>query len=116
MYKFDKEEKKFSIQHVSYCFPYGTTSYISKENYGVLSEYMGNTYTLDEINDIISKMYKKQLAMKGSMSVKLSIMYNGTSCYYAIMDIKDLINEHKQITKARDLVKLKETPLIWLNN
>ena len=68
-----KLERVFSIAWINYLFPCCTSRRLS--DWGVLNKHKNETYTLQEINKIISDLFLKEPYIQGACNIEISFMW-----------------------------------------
>jgi hypothetical protein len=100
--KIINQEKLFYINTIKYCLPQKTSEFLRiNNNWGDLEKYKGKKYSLDEINNIISEIIKRQPYISSSMFLEIYVCYSigtGEGChtslrifnyYYELEDINE---------------------------
>lgn len=76
---------------MEFCYPYETSKRVFC--YGVLEQYMGKSFTRDEVDKIICELVTRHPYVSGAMDLKLSISQTDSesnySEYYHILTFKN---------------------------
>lgn len=89
-------KKYFIDSHMSYCYPYEVSKKV--EDYGVLSKYIGNYYSRDEMDKIICNLIMNHPYIDGAMWLMLSANWKegNTVGYYHILNFTNHNEKHQR--------------------